>query len=116
MTLSEIKGEDAFDVLADILDPLSAISTDEEVSRVYKTETRLELVKLLLKKHKREVLEIMAALDRTPVDEYEVSLVTLPAKVLELINDPALKGFFPSPEQKETSSGSATENTEVAEK
>ncbi len=116
MKLSEIKGEDAIDVLVDIIDPISAIAVDGEVTKAYKNETKLNFVKILLKKHKKEVIEIMAALDMTPVEEYEISLVTLPAKVLELINDPALAGFFPSPEQKETSYGSATENTEVDEK
>ena len=116
MQISEIKGEDAFDVLADIIDPITVIAQDKITVESYNTETRLEFVKVLMRRHKKELIEILAALDRTPVEEYEISLVTLPAKILELITDPALTSFFPSPEQKETSSGSAMANTEVEEK
>ena len=116
MKLSEIKGEDAIDVLVDIIDPITVISADKAITEGYGKLSRLEFIKLLLKSHKREVIEIMAGLDRTPVDEYEVNLITLPSKLAELISDPALASFFPSAGQTMTSSGSATENTEEEEK
>lgn len=115
MKLSDIKGEDALEVLADIIDPVSSIIADKEVEMAYKGAPRIVLVKLLLKKHKKEIIEIMATLDRQPVEDYEITLVSLPAKVIELLNDPALIEVFPSLRQTETSSGSAMENTEVEE-
>lgn len=116
MKLSDIKGDEAFDVLADLIDPLTAIMSDAEVDHAFKNLPRLAFVKVLLKKHKKEITEILAILDRTPVEEYEVSLVALPVKVMELLNDPELAELFQSQGQTVTYSGSAMENTEVAEK
>lgn len=116
MKLSDIKGDEAFEVLADLIDPASAIMADKEVETSFRSEPRLAFIKLLLKKHSKEITEILAILDRKPVEEYEVNLVALPVKVMELLNDPELEGLFQSQGQTETSSGSATENTEVKEK
>lgn len=116
MKLSEIKGDEAFEVLADLIDPMTAIMNDDEVADAFKSLPRLAFVKILLKKHKRELTEILAILERTPVDEYEVSLVALPVKVMDLFNDPELAELFQSQGQTMTSSGSATENTEVDKK
>lgn len=116
MKLSEIKGEEAFSVLAELIDPVSEIMADKDVENTYRSAPRLALVKLLLQKHQKELITIMATLDRVPVNEYEVSLISLPAKVFELLNDPELAPIFQSQAQTETSSGSVMESTEVKEK
>ena len=114
--LSEIKGEDALDVLADVLDPIMEISADEKfVAMCRGNGKKSEIVKHLLKTHKREVLEVMAILDGEDPQTYAPPIVKLPVMLLELFNDPDLISLFQS-QDTVTSSGSATENTEEIDK
>lgn len=116
MKISEIKGEAALDALAEIIDPATEILNDPEVKTIYKSgQPKLLLIKYLLKNHKKPLIKIMATLEGTPVEDYEFNLITLPVKLLELMNDPDLMVLFQSQGQseKETSSGSATESTEA---
>ena len=113
MKLSEIKGERAIEVFADLLEPIGKMILDEEIASLIRSEgNKVQVVKMVLKKHAKEVIEIMAIIDGVPADEYEVDFVTLPAKLIELFNDEALIEVFQSQSQEETSisSGSATEN------
>lgn len=116
MKLSDWKGEEAIDLLADLLDPIAEIASDE-VLRAKRKEgaKKLELVKLMLKSHKKSVITILALLNGEDPETYEPSLISLPAMVLELLNDEALIELFQSQGQMkpEESSGSATENTEA---
>lgn len=115
MKLSEIKGEAAIDVLADLIDPMSEIISDKEIETLFKMNApKLKLVKTALKKHKKEVIEILAVLDGESPETYDVNIVTLPLKVLELLNDPMVANLFQSQGQKnqEEHSGSAMGNTE----
>ena len=121
MKLSDIKGEEALDVLADIIEPVAIIMADGEVSKIYKSgQPKIKLVKYIIKEHKPQVIEILAILDRKDPKEYakEMSLLTLPMKLLEILNDEDLMSVFQSQGQNmaKTSSGSVMENTEVVEK
>lgn len=115
MRLSEFEGEEALDLLADLLDPFAEIMTDKEVSEKYRGNNRTGAVKAAIKGHKRAVIEILARLDKKDPDEYRVTVFTLPMKLLEIFNDPDLVNLFQSQGQtsEEASSGSATENTEA---
>ena len=118
MKLSEYKNEKAIEILGQMIAPISSILADEKVKKAYANgEDKLGFVQALLTNHPKEIVQILAILDDTPVDEYEVSLTTLPKKVLEIINDEALQDFFESQGQnlEWTSSGSATANTEAIE-
>lgn len=115
MKLSEIKGEHALDVLADLMDPIAEIAQDQMVVKLLRSNQKLTGVKILLKKHKKSVLNIMAILNEEDPKTYNPSLLTLPALVLEILNDPDLVDLFQSGEEV-TSSGSPTENTEVEKK
>ena len=117
MKLSEIKGEQALDVLADLIEPASEIMTDKMVVASAKNGQKMRAIKLAIKNHKRAVIEILAALDGAEADEYEVNVLTLPAKLLEILNDPLVMGLFTSQGQnlEKTSSGSAMENIEGKE-
>lgn len=119
MKLSEYKGEQALDMLADLIEPAAAIMTDREiVSAVRANLPKIKIVKAAIKNHKPEVIEILAILDGADPKEYaeKVTLFTLPAKLLEIFNDPDLMSLFTSQGQKpETLSGSATESTEASE-
>lgn len=120
MKLSEYKNEDALDLLADILDPLSEILMDEGVRNLTKNKetTKMQAVKYLLKEHKKPIIQIMAIMDGVPVDKYEVNFLSLPKKLLEILNDQELIDFFHSQGQmmEKDNSGSAMANTEAAEK
>lgn len=95
MKLSEIKGEAAIDVLVDILDPASEIIGDKEIElAVRNNATRMQIVKIALKNHKKAVIAILAALDGKKPEDYEVSVLTLPVKLLEVLNDPELVNLF----------------------
>lgn len=97
MRLSEIKNEAAIDVLIEILDPASEIIGDPEFKKAIEARTNnMELVKLILKNHKKAVIAILAALDGKKPEEYEVGILSLPVKLLEILNDPELASLFTS--------------------
>lgn len=91
--LSEIKGEEALDVLAEILVPITAIVNDEEVRNGFDTNVAM-CVSIALKKHKAEVIDILAAIDGKPKEELDIDLLTLPAVVTEILSDPAVQSLF----------------------
>lgn len=95
MKLSEIKGEKALDAMADLLEPLSLIFADPEIQRSVKNdEPKMILVKKILKTHKKEAIQIMAILDGETPETYEISLLKIPLKLLEIINDPEVQSLF----------------------
>lgn len=108
---SEIKGEDALDVLADILEPISEIVADKKFVNLLTGNKKAQAAACALKHHKKEVLTILAVLDGTPVEEYAPSVLEIPALILKLLNDPDLIKVFQLADP-EKFSGSATGNTE----
>lgn len=114
MKLSEIQGERALDVLADIIDPVSEIVNDDNVVKLINNGQKLKAVKALLKEHKRSVITIMALLNGHDPETYEPKLLQLPIMVLEILNDPDLADLFTSGDGV-TPSGSPMESTEVVE-
>lgn len=117
MKLSEIKGEQALDVLADMLEPAARIISDDEIEKAYKSGQRLKAVRIAIKNHKRDVIEILAATEGEDPNTYEPNVLSIPIKLLEILNDPDVMGLFLSQEQTtdEISSIPATESTEGLE-
>ena len=118
MKLSEYKGEDALDLLADLLEPVAAIMADKEIAALVKSGTqKVKLVSAIIKSHKKEVVEILAILDGENPKTYmeKITLFTLPTRLLELLNDPELINLFTSQGQNsdKASSGSATESIQA---
>lgn len=109
--LSEIKGEDALDVLANIVEEVAEISGDAQFVLLARTKNKMGMVKQLLKEHKREILNILAYIEGEEPETYEPSLIEIPKMLLEFFNDPDLVSLFQS-QDTVTSSGSATESTE----
>lgn len=93
--LAEIKGDDALDVLAEILVPITTITNDDEVKAGFETNVA-QSVSIALKKHKKEVEDIMSAVGGKPWDELkeEVTLMTLPATMYEILSDPVVQSLF----------------------
>lgn len=124
MRLSDFRGEEAIEVLADIIEPLAFICADPEIQALNHTEggtPMIAYVKPMLKNHSKEVVEILAILNRQSTEEYRagLTLATLPLQVLELINDPEIQNLFHSQSQSPVDlsafSGSVTESTEAEE-
>lgn len=123
MKLSEVKGEKALDMFADLIEPAMEIVEDKEITKVFQDRegksTKSVLAKavaIAIKKHKKAVIQMLATLDDVPVEEYDCNIMSLPKKALDILNDPAIFDLFTSQGQEtQTPSGSATENIEVKE-
>ena len=110
MKLSDIKGEACLDVLADITGPIIALAQDEDVKALFsgkgcpegedRYQYAMESVKnglpKLVKSHKAEVIQILAALDEKTPEEYEreLTLAKLMADLVELLTDEDFGSFF----------------------
>lgn len=117
MKISDYRGEEALDLLADIIEPAAAIMADKEVAQISRSGGPvIKLIKPMIKNHKKEVIEILAVLDGEDPKEYakKVNLFTLPKKLLDVVNDPDMRNLFSSQGQnaEETSSTSATGSIE----
>lgn len=119
MKLSDIKDEKALDLLADIIEPAIEIMSDNEIRNAYEDKSSIpKIVKILIKKHKKSIIEILAVLDGVPVEEYHINVLTLPTKLIEILSDDVLMDFFSSQAQTtlEQRFSSATESTEEVNK
>lgn len=116
--LSEFRGEEGLDLLADLIDPASEIMTDKQLVSLFRERNMKEAAKVALKTHKKAVLEIMARLDGEDPKTYAPSFFALPMQLLEIFNDPELINLFTSQGQQEepTSSGSAMVSIEADER
>ena len=113
MKLSEYQGEEALDILAELIEPVCEIMADKEIGEVFK-QNRFKAIGLAIKNHKKAVMQILATMDGVPVEEYKCNVFSLPVKILELLNDPDMIQLFQYQGQTgdANSSGSASENTE----
>lgn len=111
MKIGDIKGEKALDVLADLIMPISMIAQDKELVRQIRSGDKINGIKTVLKSHKAEIIEVLAILDGVTVKEYEVNLLTLPVKLMELFNDAELLKLFPSAAVSENGDGSLSAST-----
>lgn len=111
MKLSDVKGEKALDMLADLIEPVAEIASDKDVVRRLRAGKKAKAVSTAIKNHKKAVMQVLAVLDGVPVDEYECNILSLPKKLLDIVNDPAIFELFTSQSQEtQTPSGSATAN------
>ena len=126
MRLSDIKGDRVFDVIADIIDPIANIASDETASALFKREKlpdgmtakaflldrARKAAPALLKGHKGDIITVLATIEGVSSDDYRASLTLakLMQDAVELLTDDAFGELFISA-QSGTSSGSAQENT-----
>lgn len=108
--LSELKNEEGIIVIGKILSPIGKLLSGGERKE---KENNLEYFGRMLQSNPKEALEIMAALDGVPIEEYNVSLVEILHNLNEMINDPDLADLFNSQRQTIASSASAPVNTEA---
>ena len=129
MRLSDIKGDRVFDVIADIIEPIANIGSDERASALFKREKLPEgmtaksfllkrarkAVPALLKGHKSDIITVLSTIEGVSADDYRASLTLakLMKDTAELMTDEAFGELFISA-QSGNSSGSAQENIEEA--
>ena len=108
--LKEFRGEAAIEAMGDILEPATIILGDGHIKELVQGKaSRVKTITYALKTYKREVLQIMAVLDGVDINNEEeyteytngVNILTLPIKLLELLNDPELQSLFTSQEWME---------------
>lgn len=131
MKLSDIKGERVFDVIADIIEPVTNIAQDKEITlfrretppdgmtaRAFALQKIAKNAPLLLKRHKTDISAVLASIKGQTVDEYVdgLNMATLSVDLLELLNDKEFVSFFTSAMQTADMSGSASETTTDPEK
>lgn len=111
MKLLEVKGTEAIEMLADLIDPISEIAADAEILACIQTEQKAKAIKFALKNHAKEIVQILAICEGVPEEDYHPSVVEIPAKILEIVNHPDIAKLFTSQAQTEALlSGSVTEN------
>lgn len=120
--LSDFEDEHAIDVLADLLEPATAIISNPEVAKVADKvddgiKGKMVFAKAMLKHNRDAVLEILAILSDTEANDYHCNAATVIKDLLHLLSDEELLTVFGLRQKKSDaeSSGSATENTEGVE-
>ena len=110
MKLTEIKGERAIELIADLIEPISNIASDKECSDLFdvkpvknedkRVTARKHLVKKvpsLLKNHKRDIVKIIALLEEKPIEE--MNLFSITTALINVMKDEALIELFTSAAQ-----------------
>lgn len=117
--LEEARGADAIDLIADLIDPLTEISQDEEILKLTRKNGTpvFKIVQAILRRHKDSAIQILAIIDGVEPEDYKGNVFTIIGRLLGLLSNKDIQSFFGvSPERKQKkSSGRATENTEETE-
>lgn len=110
MKLSDVKGERALDVIAEIIDPVGAIAESKEGKVLFKREVcpknmtpneftvkRLrKSAPSLIKSHKKEIIAILSTIAGVSPGEYAAAM-TLPSlinDIIELLTDDVFTELF----------------------
>lgn len=107
--------DESLELFADLLEPVASILADGEVLNALQSGgPMIRAVSLAIKRHKTEVVEVLARIDGEDPATYKVNIVALPFRLLNILNSPEVKDLFTGLEQSNAavSSGPATENTE----
>ena len=109
MRLSEIKGSRVFDVIADIIVPISNIMEDGNAAALFKREKPEDMeprtyaiqkmrsaVPALVRDHRDDVVAILATLKEVSPEEYlaDMSMGSLIGDLYEILTDEDLLAFF----------------------
>lgn len=117
--LSDYEGEKAIELWADLLESMSEIFSDERVAEVMRddTKSKLDVVKIILKLHKKAAKQMLLRVDPTPINGLNI-ITRFMSLLVEIGQDPDAGVFFGFAGQaiKENASfGSPTEITEDGE-
>ena len=112
MKLSDFKGDDALDLLAEMIDPACEIIADREFLNAAESGRKVDCVKIAIRNHKKAVTRILALLNREDPATFEPNFIQLPGMIYEILDDPELLSVFTSHRPKDNPSfGNVTEST-----
>lgn len=117
-TLSDYKGEEALELWADLLEPLTNIFSDSKVEKVIKQgKPPLIIAKTIIKHHANDAMAILERIDPTEIDGLSV-VIRLVSIINEIGNNSEMKAFFGFAVEgtSNSTSGSATESTKAKKK
>lgn len=106
----ERTNEQELELFADLLEPVATIIADPEISALLKRgEPPIRAIAAAIKRHKQEVVEILAITDGADPADYKVNAMTIPIKLARLLKRPEVQELFTSLSQDDDAhSGSAT--------
>lgn len=116
-TLADYKDDEALDVWVEILEPALKIFKDKAILKLFKGgKAPVDIAIAVLKKHKKEVTEILLAIDDEPITGVNI-ITRLAANIECFMKEKELRDFFASQAQKRVQNVStpATESTEEKE-
>lgn len=105
MKLSELKGERAIEVIADLIAPVTSIATDQKNLSIFKAKGNgerskeevakdmSEKIPVLLKTHKKDVLDILCVFN-PDVKPEEMSIFDIINGVSDLLSDKDFMSLF----------------------
>lgn len=114
MKLTDFKDADAIRVIADLLPHVGNIAKNSAVEKARKG-SMMEFAATLLKENPSDVLAMLAILNNQAPAEYHCNAANVIMDVFSMISDPALLELFGLPTRTQTTSGSASANTEDTE-
>ena len=94
MKITDFKNEDAIELIADLIEPISEISTDKELVELLKKGNKMKAIQQGLKNHKSSIIQILAILNGVPVEEYSCNPITITKDLLVILNDKELMEVF----------------------
>ena len=99
MKLSEIKGDRALEVIADIMEPISNLLSDPETKNALKNNGQKPIVKVLpkiIKTHKDDIYKMLAILDGVSVKEYseQSNMVKIINDFTDVVMDESIQSLF----------------------
>lgn len=115
--LSDYKGEEAVDLWADLLDPLSEICTNEKIKKAVESgEPRISVARTVLQECRSEAVRLLERIDPEPLNGLNI-ITRLVGLLAEIGQDEDVRSFFGYASQTGTdgeSSGFAMANTGAA--
>ena len=92
--LSDYEGDEAIELWADLIEPLTKLLTDEEVQKIYKSGMpKLMIAKEILKAHPAEVTNILQRIDPEPINGLNIS-TRFVGIITDISNMPEMQSFF----------------------
>lgn len=110
MKLSEIKGERAIEVIADLIEPIADIASDPKCANLFRGEVKKgetpreaglrnlkSKIPYLLREHKKSIIKVLSILNDLPAES--LNMFSILKGVLDMFNDKELIELFTSAAQ-----------------
>ena len=99
--LSDYEGDEAIELWADLIEPITKLLADEEVQKIYKSgQPKVLIAKEILKAHPAEVKDILQRIDPEPINGLNI-VVRFAGILTDIGNMPEMQSFFGVAAQEE---------------